>query len=47
MKATFRLYRRKRTYYCQHNETGQQESLRARDKTIVRGERDFPLAGIR
>ncbi len=35
MRATYRLYRRGRTYYCQHNETGQQESLRTCDKTTA------------
>jgi hypothetical protein len=35
MKATFRLYRRGRKYYCQHNETGQQESLRTCNKAAA------------
>jgi hypothetical protein len=35
MKATFRLYRRGRQYHCQHNETGQQESLHTRDKAAA------------
>jgi hypothetical protein len=35
MEATFRLYRRGRKYYCQHNETGQQESSRTCDKAAA------------
>lgn len=35
MKMAFRLYRRGRTYYCEHNETGQQESLRTCDKAAA------------
>ena len=31
MKLAFRLYRRGGVYYCQHNETGRQESLRTAD----------------
>ena len=31
MKLAFRLYRRGGVYYCQHNETGRQESLRTSD----------------
>jgi hypothetical protein len=32
MKAAFKLYRRKKIYYCEHIESGQQESLHTRDK---------------
>ena len=32
MKPAFKLYRRKKIYYCEHPESGQQESLRTRDK---------------
>lgn len=32
MKTAFRLYRRKKVYYCEDNETGQQESLHTSDK---------------
>jgi integrase len=35
MKMVFRLYRRGRKYYCEHNETGQQESLRTCDKVTA------------
>ena len=35
MRATFRLYRRGRKYYCEHNETGQQESLHTCDKAAA------------
>jgi hypothetical protein len=35
MKMVFRLYRRGRKYYCEHNETGQQESLRKCDKAAA------------
>ena len=31
MKLAFRLYRRGGVYYCQHNQTGRQESLRTSD----------------
>ena len=31
MKPAFKLYRRKRIYYCEHIESGQQESLRTSD----------------
>src|ERR1035438_4699601 len=31
MKLAFRLYRRGGVYYCQHNQTGRQESLRTAD----------------
>lgn len=33
MKVAFRLYRRKKVYYCQDNESGQQQSLHTTDKT--------------
>ena len=32
MKQSFRLYRRKKVYYCQDNATGKQESLHTSDK---------------
>ena len=32
MKQSFRLYRRKKVYYCQDNATGKQESLHPCDK---------------
>jgi len=32
MKKTYRMFRRGRTYYCQHNGTGKQESLGTKDK---------------
>lgn len=35
MKMAFRLYRRGRRYYCEHNDTGQQESLRTCDKAVA------------
>ena len=35
MKLTFRLYRRGRRYYVQHNDTGQQESLETSDKQLA------------
>lgn len=35
MKLTFRLYRRGRRYYVQHNDTGQQESLETCDKQLA------------
>lgn len=31
MKPTYRLYQRGKIFYCQHNETGQQESLHTCD----------------
>jgi hypothetical protein len=35
MKELYRLYRRGRRYYCENNETGQQESLRTSDKAAA------------
>jgi len=35
MKLTFRLYRRGRRYYVQHNDTGQQEGLETSDKQLA------------
>lgn len=35
MKMTFRLYRRGKTYYAQNNDTGEQESLRTKDKATA------------
>ena len=32
MKSRYRLFRRGRTYWCQDNDTGQQQSLRTKDK---------------
>ncbi len=32
MKPAFKLYRRKKIYYCEHIESGQQESLHTRDE---------------
>lgn len=35
MKLPFRLYRRGKTYYAQNNDTGEQESLRTKDKATA------------
>lgn len=35
MKMPFRLYRRGKTYYVQNNDTGEQESLRTKDKATA------------
>ena len=35
MKPKYRMYRRGRVYYCQENETGQQESLKTSDKNTA------------
>lgn len=35
MKMPFRLYRRGKTYYAQNNDTGEQESLRTKDKATA------------
>jgi integrase len=35
MKKTYRMFRRGKTYYCQHNLTGKQESLGTKDKAYA------------
>ena len=41
MKMPFRLYRRGKTYYAQNNDTGEQESLRTKDKATANGADEF------